>query len=457
MAKQSQRIKNNDAGKTAIIDILSVIKKIYPSLFRQFNASPEYDPRNASYITYSMGLLLLMLFVKYIVSIVSMNAMSVFFENSISIQNLYYLSGSVRFDKIPCFKTVNNFLERLDPAFLEAVRHDIIYELIRSKRISYGRYRKMWMIIIDGTQTYGGNTPINAHCLTKVHNRGKEDETITYHRNVLEAKLWLVGTKIVFSIATEFIENDPNQVDIDTRSAEKQKQDCELTAFYRLAKKLKERFKRLPICIMCDSLYVAQKLMDICKEYGWSYIIRYKDGSAPTIRDYIKVAENGNDLTWVEDRQDKYAFYSGVPYYKHVLNYVRAKIVVDNKETEFQWITNLEITSSRVIKFVEVARGRWKIENQGFQRQKRCEGVLEHLSSWNDTALKNHYLMIQIADIFRILYENEYIVKNEIIQTFKQVATNLCFGFSSIILAEQARVKAMCFWEETEGEKKTTL
>ena len=48
-------------------------------------------------------------------------------------------------------------------------------------------------------------------------------------------------------------------------------------------------------------------------------------------------------------------------------------------------------------------------------------------------------------------------VKNEIIQTFKQVATNLCFGFSSIILAEQARVKAMCFWEETEGEKKTTL
>ena len=149
MANQRQRVKNNDNSKKAIIDVLAVVKKYFPSLFRRFNAGPEADPRNTSYITYCMGLLLLMVFMKYIMSIVSMNEMSAFFENSVSIQNLHYLSGSVKFEKIPCFKTVNNFLERLDPAFLETIRHDIIYELIRSKRISFGRYKNMWMIVID--------------------------------------------------------------------------------------------------------------------------------------------------------------------------------------------------------------------------------------------------------------------------------------------------------------------
>ena len=452
MANQRQRVKNNDNCKNAIIDVLYVVKKHFPSLFKRFNASPDEDPRNSSYITYGMGLLLLMLFMKYILSIISMNAMSVFFENSVSIQNLYYLSGSVKFEKIPCFNTVNNFLERLDPAFLEAIRHDIIYELIRSKRISYGRYRNMWMVIIDGTQTYGGNIPINAHCLRRVHNRGKDNETTTYHRSVLEAKLWLVGTSIVFSLATEFIQNDPNQAENETRSEEKQKQDCELTAFYRLAEKIKKGFKRLPICILCDSLYVCQKLMDICEEYGWKYIIRYKDGSARTIRDYIKAAEEGNDLKTIKEKGNEYSFYCEVPYYKHILNFVRAKICEKGRVTEFQWITNLDITSSRVIKFVEVARGRWKIENQGFQRQKKCENVLEHLSSWNDNALKNHYLMIQIADIFRILYEYEYITQREIVLTFKQIATNLCTGFSHLVLAEQEVVRSMCFWGQAETD-----
>ena len=61
--------------------------------------------------------------------------------------------------------------------------------------------------------------------------------------------------------------------------------------------------------------------------------------------------------------------------------------------------------------------------------------------------------MIQIADIFRILYEYEYLTQNDIVQTFKQIATNLYLGFSTLILAEQEIVKAMCFWKKNRSWK----
>lgn len=47
--------------------------------------------------------------------------------------------------------------------------------------------------------------------------------------HVLEAKL--VVCDMVFSIGSEFIENESEEVT---------KQDCEMKAFYRLAKKIKE-------------------------------------------------------------------------------------------------------------------------------------------------------------------------------------------------------------------------
>ncbi|MDQ9787276.1 hypothetical protein RFZ51_03935, partial [Acinetobacter baumannii] len=37
------------------------------------------------------------------------------------------------------------------------------------------------------------------------------------------------------------------------------------------------------IIITVDGLYVCQKVIQTCIDYGWDYIIRYKEGSAPSI------------------------------------------------------------------------------------------------------------------------------------------------------------------------------
>ncbi len=70
-----------------------------------------------------------------------------------------------------------------------------------------------------------------------------------YYHYVLEAKL-VVGD-IVISIDTEFVENEDENVE---------KQDCELRAFYRMAKRIKKEYPKLPIIILGDALYAVEPI-----------------------------------------------------------------------------------------------------------------------------------------------------------------------------------------------------
>lgn len=105
----------------------------------------------------------------------------------------------------------------------------------------------------------------------------------------------------------------------------------------------------------------------------------------------------------------------------NLINYTETKLQADRKgkRTGATRITSIEITPRRVKKVAKAGRNRWKIENQGFNRQKHWRGNIEHACSWNEQAQKNHYLMEQIADFIKQLYEYYYLKKNEINLPFK--------------------------------------
>ena len=75
-----------------------------------------------------------------------------------------------------------------------------------------------------------------------------------------------------------------------------------------------------------------------------------------------------------------------------------------NQKTTFRWITNLEINKRNLEELIQAGRWRWKIENEGFNNQKNGLYRIEHLNSRNSNAMKNHYLITQIADILMQLY-----------------------------------------------------
>ncbi len=253
---------------------------------------------------------------------------------------------------------------------------------------------------------------------------------MNYHCDVLEAKI-VFGESLVVSIASEFIENNGEDAGKQKHiSEEKRKQDCETKAFKRLAGKVKKAFPRLPVILLADSLYASEPVMDICRDNGWDFVIRYKTGSIPSItEEYVKIPE--------KETSGHAEFVNGIDYNGKTVNMLRfweeKAVKGEAMRVEFQWLTSIRITKKNAGKMAEAGRKRWKIENEGFNRQKNWQGDITHACSHNANAMKNHYLMTQIADMVKQLYEWFYLKKNGIKKKQKNISSELLESFDQQI------------------------
>lgn len=406
MSREQERIRKK-LEQNPIVECNRIQRKFYPTLFSKF--SRVKDPRNQSYIDYSVKTMLGTLYYKCIGGISSMQEMSRRFNDDKVVENLYTFFGDAKRDYLPHGVTENEFLERLNPEELEEIQKDIAYTMIRRKTFDDARVLKKWQIIIDATELDEGYQKKNDYYLSRCYNRGESNECTKYHRSVLKAKLSL-GHNLLCSIATETIQNSEEYI---SQSEDKVKQDCESKAFIRLAEKIKKRFPRLPVIITADGLYVTQRVLQICRNNGWDYIIRYKEGCAATIeQEYRALPEK-------EKAGEDIEYQNQIPFGENDVNliyYTEKKEQADGKirVTKFAWITNIKITKGNAGKIVLAGRNRWKIENQGFNRQKHWQGNIEHAYSFHEQAQKNHYLMEQIADFIKQLYEYFYLERNGI-------------------------------------------
>ena len=424
MSREEQRRKKA-LEKNPIEECNKIMNKFYPTLFHKFR--DIYDPRSQGYVKYSNSIMLGTLFYKNIGGIVSMQDMNEKFNNEIIAKNISRFCGVREKEFLPDSVTLNEYLERINSEEIQEIDQDIITSMIRRKSFQDAKFMGKWLILIDGTQLYSGSRQINEKCLERHHNKGSEKEKINYYMGVLEAKIYF-GNNLIASIGSEFIENNGEDTCYQKEmSHEKIKQDCETKAFKRLATKLKSEFSRLPICLLVDSLYASEPVMNICKENKWDYIIRFKDGSVSSIADEYEAIPDKYTVGQCE-------YVNEIDYKGHKINMLKFKEikVVEGEviSTTFQWITNILITPKNAKKIVATGRKRWKIENQGFNRQKNWQYDITHACSWNANALKCHYLMTQIADFFKQLYEFYFLSKNEIQKKQKNISSDLFNSFS---------------------------
>ena len=349
------------------------------------------------------------------------------------VRNLYQFMGRKEREYLPHAVTVNEYFERLDPEELQKVQQKQVYGLIRSKAFYDARFQKKWLVIVDGTQTYSGSRKLNDGCLERHYNKGADEETVNYHSDVLEAKI-VLGDRLIVSIASEFIENNGEDAEMQKNmSEEKRKQDCETKAFKRLSGKIKKAFSRLPIILLADSLYASEPVMDICRDNGWEFIIRYKTGSIPGItEEYEKIPEKETKghAEFINDID-----YNGKPV--NMLRFYEEKIVKGEAvRTDFQWLTSIRITGKNAEETACTGRKRWKIENEGFNRQKNWQGDITHACSHDATAMKNHYLMTQISDMIKQLYEWFCLKARGIKKKQKNISSELLASFGRRLTGE---------------------
>lgn len=299
--------------------------------------------------------------------------------------------------------TLNYLLKRVDPEQMAGLRTEVVRGLLRKKcfegeRLQGGYYP----VAVDGTGCLTFQTKHCAHCLTKT----KEGVT-TYYHPVLEAKLVVGG--MALSVGTEFIENVAEGAS---------KQDCELKAFYRLAEKLKETFPQLRIVLLLDGLYAAGPVFEVCRKNRWAYLITFKEGSLPaTFSEYTTLKSLLQDQCLQRKINDggcvqTYRWVNDIDYQERPLHALECQEEKEGSNKRFVLISSVRVTAANVVELTTQGRSRWGIENQGFNVQKNGGYGLEHAYSENNTAMKNFYVMMQIAHIINQLMEKGSLLRD---------------------------------------------
>ncbi len=246
-----------------------------------------------------------------------------------------------------------------------------------------------WLVAIDGTLQDRGHAT-----------RAGEAR----YRYVVEAKL--VGPQgTMFALFTEFM---------DMRDPVRDKEDCELNAFHRLAKRLREAFPRLAICLLLDGLYPVESVFDRCATYGWKFIATHREGRQPLawaeavqtmllspalVAKGRRMGENG----WVEQTL---RWTNQVPFGKHTFQVLFSGEISPTQATLWVWVTNFTLSRENVYAIAnQGGRARQGIETV-FNVEKNGGFGLEHAFCANATASQNYHLVMQVAHILEQLLVN---------------------------------------------------
>ncbi|MEI7590083.1 MAG: hypothetical protein WCJ49_02015 [Deltaproteobacteria bacterium] len=355
------------------------------------------DPRNPLKIIYPLASLTFAGVTMYLFHLKARRQLGLLLRNGPSIRKFQTLFG------VECFPhgdTLDATFSNLNADQVQAVVTGMTETLIR-KKVLYN-YRLLgvhFIVAIDGTGTISFSRRHCSHCLTRT-SKGK---TLYYHP-VLEAKL-VTSNGFAFSLMTEFIENHGDQAT---------KQDCELKAFYRLADRLKNRFPRLPILLSMDGLFAGGPTFELCQSCGWKFMIVLKDNDLSSVNeefDALSKLQPENRLVWYTGKgaQIKQVFrwaddiaYVDSQKKEHTLSVIECLETKpeEQKTTKFKWVTNYRVSCKNITTLSnDGGRMRWKIENEGFNVQKKGGYELEHAYTNHPNSAKIFYFLLQIAHL----------------------------------------------------------
>ena len=322
---------------------------------------------------------------------------------------------------IPHADTLARLLERIDPIELETAHLKLLNRYIRNKKFNKYLISRCYPMAVDGTQKLVRNGDFWEQEWLKRNVGKKEDPQIQRYVYVLEANL-VFHNGMSLPVMSEFLfyEADLEQ---DTEK-EKQKQDCELKGFYRLAERLKSEFPRLSIMLILDGLYPNGPVIALCQQYNWQYMIVLQDKSLSTVWEEVEglralQTKNTYTRTW-KGRQQEFYWVNHIAYeYQsdgmkthpvHVVVCEEQWQEIDkdtgeiiNKKSRHAWVSSEPITQKNVHERCNLgARYRWGIEDS-MNTEKNRGYHYEHPFSYDWKAMRSFHALMRIAHFLNAL------------------------------------------------------
>ena len=358
----------------------------FPELNDWFQNLP--DPRRQDMCVYTASHLWWQILMTFLLRGGSRNAFDVARNTGELPENLLRLCGqswdAERLGErrtITCSENARHHASRVPTEAVAQIPLKMVRRLMKMRLLDDARlFDSWWMILIDGTLQDRGR---------KV--RGREAR----YRYVLEAKL--VGPAgTVFHLMTEFV---------DVHDPVRDKEDCELNAFRRLAVRLKKEFPRLSICLLMDGLYAVEPVFNICRHYEWKFIATLKEGRQPEAWGeavqtlmlepaHTLVSRRQGEAGWIEQTL---RWTEQVAFGEHSFQVLFAGEIGPKAATLWCWVTNFTLHRDRVYALAnQGGRAREGIENE-FNVEKNGGFGLEHAFCANTTASHNYHIVMQIA------------------------------------------------------------
>jgi hypothetical protein len=280
--------------------------------------------------------------------------------------------------KAPCDTYLRERLDGLDLSIIRNIFAPIIVLLQRGKILEQWKFFKDKVVIsLDASQFFSSNQIHCEYCCEKVHNRGTDKESTTYHHQMLVGSIVSPDMKQVIPIGFEpIIKEDGSK-----------KNDCERNCAKRWIEDFRKSHPQLPTVIVADGLYSNAPFIKLLNEKRCSYIITAKEDDHKYLYDYFWAGE-GDDIDEFElktkDILGKYRFMKVVPLndtnhdFKVNVLYYEEDNLKKNKTTKWLWVTDMEVTKDNAKSIMQAGRERWKIENETFNTLKNQGYNYEH-------------------------------------------------------------------------------
>ena len=308
------------------------------------------------------------------------------------------LSSTFGVREIPVDSQLRHLIDRHDQQPILPCFADWIGRLQRCKWLQHFQiFDARYLITLDGSRYFSSEAVHCAHCLTTTKNG-----TTRYHHDILQAAIVHPDQRQVLPLAPEFVRNS------DADGGNYRKQDCEITAGYRMLARLRADYPRMAAIIVADSLYSKQPFVEQVTAKRFSFLLVAKPGDHKSLYQDLAVLRRANllDRHTTEHRQERREYewitdlpLNGNPNSPHI-NFIRLRIVKAGKTYENAWVTDLTPTSANIVQLVRAARARWKIENEGFNTLKNQGYHLEHNFGHGDQHLSEAFFTLNLIAFF---------------------------------------------------------
>jgi hypothetical protein len=291
----------------------------------------------------------------------------------------------------------------------------LVKRLIRRKKFQRYLIEKRYPIAVDGTEKLARDGQWwDAEWLQRRH-QGEDGEWVQQYVYVLEANL-VFHNGLTIPLLSEFLsygEGDPDD----------HKQDCERKAFKRLAERLKEYFKRLPILLLLDGLYPTGPVMEQCRRYHWDYMVVLPQRCLASVWEEVESlsplqASNHWTHTW-RGRQQQFRWVNDIEYrYDHDTHSLPVHVVICeehwqevdrdsgeivDKTSRHAWISSRRLRWDCLHERCNLgARSRWGIETSMLV-EKRQGYHYEHAFSYDWNAMKGFHSLMRLAHLLNAI------------------------------------------------------